>query len=222
MSKTGIEYGDVRWNPIRGCKGIGCAVKEKCWAKSMNNRFHYIKDFSKPELNYKMLTSFKMPKKPSRILTCFMGDFFGKGVRALWRQKVYNVIKTHPEHTYFILTKHPERISNEEVDLIPGNVFIGVTVNSENDLWRLSELVCLKGVKRFVSFEPLLSYIDVAYYFGFRIDWIIIGGMQLGREPKPRTLWIEAILRHADVIPVWMKNNLKGIWPGRFRKEYPK
>lgn len=222
MNKTKIEYGDERWNPIRGCKGIGCAVKDKCWAKGMNNRFHYIRDFNTPEFDYEELTDLRMSKiKPSRILTCFMGDFFGKGVRPWWRQEIYRVIKGYPQHTYFILTKHPERLTDNDLLMFPENARLGVTINKQKGFDKLYDYIGMDSIKFWISFEPLLSDILIKDYVSF--EWFIIGGMQFGREPRPKTEWIENILKQASQrnIPIWMKNNLRGIWPGTLRQEYP-
>ena len=36
---TAIPYLDEVWNPVTGCAGIGCKIKEHCWAAAMVKRF---------------------------------------------------------------------------------------------------------------------------------------------------------------------------------------
>ncbi len=220
IGKTGIEYGEYGWSPIRGCKGTGCAVKDKCWAKGMNKRFGWIKDFSKPEISYDILDR-EMPVKPSTILTCFMGDIFGEGVEREWKQQVFYKIRQNPMHTYFILTKHLDRITYGDMLNFPKNAYLGRTVNSQKDF---NEFENFKGssIKYWISFEPLLSDIKFFNYVDFK--WFVIGGMQFGREPRPKIQWIENIVRHAADynIPVFMKDNIKNVWGDRLLKMYPK
>ncbi len=45
MNKTGIEYLDYTWNPLVGCSGEGCAVREHCWAmRQAKRRKHECQD----------------------------------------------------------------------------------------------------------------------------------------------------------------------------------
>lgn len=225
MNKTKIEYGDYGWNPIRGCKGIGCAVKDKCWAKSMNKRFHYIKDWNTPEIDYETLDDPDMSKKvPGRVLTCFMSDIFGEGVKPFWRNEMYTIMKLNPQHNYFTLTKHPERLGRNEHLAFPGNAWFGVTINQRKNFEKMNNanlLIC--GAKYWISFEPLLSHIEIPYY-ARDFKWFVIGGMQKGREPRPKKEWIENIVRYAADynIPVFMKDNLKNVWADKLIQEFPK
>lgn len=49
------------------------------------------------------------------------------------------------------------------------NVFMGVSVENPDYLWRLAELAAVKAAKRFVSAEPLLATIDLQTCLGVKV-----------------------------------------------------
>lgn len=49
MGKTKIDWCDYTINPVIGCT-FGC---EYCYAKKMNDRFNWVKEFNKPEFRKK-------------------------------------------------------------------------------------------------------------------------------------------------------------------------
>jgi len=54
------------------------------------------------------------------------------------------------------------------------NIWLGVTVENPDNLWRIDYLLDLPAVVRFVSFEPLLGLI---HYENIEcLDWVICGG----------------------------------------------
>ena len=223
MNRTKIEYGDYAWNPVIGCKGIKCTVGNHCWAKRMNDRFHFISDFRKPTFLYKRLSQPLHLKKPSKILTCFMSDFWGEGVKPIWREEVYNVIKACPEHTFFILTKQPQRI--RDMRRIPLNCWVGVSVSTRKDWWRIVYLVRKKLDKTFISIEPLIEQSDMVTSYFFLAKWIIVGAMTgLGsKKYKPNPKAIRYIMNTTKrcKIPLFMKNNLNRVWKAKLRQEFP-
>ena len=129
--KDTIGWCDYTFNPITGCLG-GCPY---CYARAIYKRF---KKSFKPEFHPDRLNEPMKLKIPSRIFVCSVSDFWGKGVKPIWREEVYNIIKACPQHTFFILTKQPQNIDN--YDRIPGNVWVGVSVSDSSDDWRIEKL----------------------------------------------------------------------------------
>ncbi len=90
LNKTGIEYGDLAWNPYPGCshKPMGICPVSSCWAEGMWKRQMgtaakkgiILPDFHHPHLIPERLLAPLSVKKPSRILVNFMGDLFGDWV----------------------------------------------------------------------------------------------------------------------------------------------
>jgi len=85
MSKM-FPFVTKTWNPITGCLH-GCKY---CWAHSLNELYRRFRsgDF---------------------VFVTDMGDLFGKWVDVEWIIKVFRVIKAHPEATFLLLTKNPQR-----------------------------------------------------------------------------------------------------------------
>jgi protein gp37 len=156
-----------------------------------------------------------------------MGDMFDPQVKQEWRDAIYNKMRDNRKHQYFILTKQPARIDDEDLQGLHCygvNVFLGVSVNNNTDLTRInilrdkkrrseektSEWGHANHLQLFVSFEPLLG--DVGKLNLKEIDLIIIGG-QSGPKPfYPKKSWVDNIKRQAKEagIPVYLKKNLRG------------
>lgn len=165
---TKIEWADKTWNPVTGCTPVspGC---EHCYAKRMAKRlagrYGYPKDdpFAvtfHPEQLEKPLHW----KKPSRIFVCSMGDLYHKNVHPAWYWQIFDVIKECPQHTFIVLTKRPENIppfGSITTSVWPPNLWLGVTVESPDYLWRIDKLLEIPAAVRFVSLEPLLGPVDL-------------------------------------------------------------
>jgi len=230
MNRTKIEWvinkdgtRGFTWNPVVGCYGVGCSVRKVCWAREFakrtahlcyNPKIHY--DFI-PHPHFERLNEPLRRKKPSGIFPVSMGDWLG--VQIHYTRKVYEVMKKAEWHRFLTLTKQIQnlRITLAKEIFIPEHIWIGITVNSQKDIWRLEKLreIC-HYAHTFVSFEPLYSEIDYALYF---VDWIIIGA-QTRPNLQPKKEWVEKLIDEADYygIPVFLKDNLE--WDNK-RQEIP-
>jgi protein gp37 len=124
--KTGIEWTNATWNPIRGCSrvSIGCT---NCYAESVAYRFSGVgkpyeglmrigaDGIRRREWNGQirfvekhLLDPLKW-KEPRRIFVNSMSDLYHENCPDRWRDPIYAVMAQTPEHTYQILTKRPER-----------------------------------------------------------------------------------------------------------------
>lgn len=205
---SGISWTDYTWNPITGCLN-GCKY---CYARKMYHRYKW--DFT-PKIHYDRLGEPLYAKKPSRIFVCSVSDFWGKEIKQMWRNEVYNTIKAYPEHTFILLTKQPQNLTDTDIDWMPDNVWVGVSCEGEKDCWRVETLASypLDNIK-FVSLEPLLEEVKSIPFL--LVDWIILGGL----TPKPvhKKEWVDNILKDIKK-PIFMKNNLK--YQGKIRQEFP-
>lgn len=230
--KSAIQWTDATWNIARGCT----KVDEDC-------KFCYMYRDSFASKRYDPLqvvrtkTVFDLPlrlKEPSKIFTCSLTDFFHEAIDG-YRNEAWDIIRQCPQHTFQILTKRPERISEH---LAEGwsegfqNVWLGTSAGSQNAIQRVRDLVSQARGKCgtiFLSLEPLHGPIDLdEYYFPYRlirnvpeksrtklidlIDWVIIGG-ESGNETgkyryRPCQLeWIENIVAQCKAahVPVFVK-----------------
>ena len=147
-------------------------------------------------------------KKPCGIFVCDAADLFGSWVPDNWIENVIDVIKSCPQHIFFLLTKNPKRY--EEFSPFPGNCWCGTTVTTKEDVHRIDELRDVKCGNRFVSFEPLMGEIrnpDLQ-----NIDWMIIGAMTGRRKAGsvPAVGWVSHLVWWAgqNLIPLFEKDNL--------------
>lgn len=111
-----IPYTDASYNPVTGCSNQ-FACREYCWAKKMAarqaGRNGYDKDEPfKPTFHADKLDQPLRWNQPRRIAVSFMGDLFGEGVSEKWVDQVFAVMALCPQHTFLVLTKRPDRMSD--------------------------------------------------------------------------------------------------------------
>lgn len=236
MNDTKIEWCDMTWNPVTGCKR-GC---EYCYARRVANRFgrgagdggeHFL---GEPIMKPKTLGSddavdpypygfdptfhryrLEEPARKTKgrtIFVCSMADLFGPWVPTRWIVDVLDACLAAPQHRYLFLTKYPERyLQLNEVALLPhqDNFWYGSTAtNPETDLMAWSD-----SFHTFVSIEPLLGPFGRPAPGALHdIGWYIIGAETGNRKCKvvPDKAWVDEIVDYcrASGKPVFMKDSL--------------
>jgi len=215
---TKIDWCDEVWNPVTGCSKIspGC---EHCYAERMAKRL--AGRFGYPKRNPFCMTVHKnrmeLPlrwKKSRRIFINSMGDLFHDAVPFRRVDGIIDVIAMCQQHTFLMLTKRPVHMKAYFDDLgmngtLP-NLWLGVTVENSDYLWRVKELLQIPAAKRFVSVEPMLGEIrfdripvdmlkdgvEAALDMLFpktTLDWIICGG-ETGPGARPMmSEWVTSL-----------------------------
>lgn len=188
MSTSKIEWTDASWNPITGCTKIssGC---QHCYAEVMARRLCAMrvdkyKNGFQVTLHEDCLDEPVKWRKPKTIFVCSMSDLFHKDVPFDFIDKVLAVIERTPQHRYQVLTKRADRMAEYfSTRSVPGNVWLGVTVDVRASKQRIDALRSIKDSPiRFLSCEPLLE--DLGTLELRDIDWIIVGG-ESGRQARP-------------------------------------
>lgn len=123
--KTGIQWTDATWNPIRGCSRVsaGCV---HCYAEVVAARFSgpgqayegLARRTSKGEARWtgkimfvaKHLLDPLRWKEPRRIFVNSMSDLFHRGVTDDELAAFFGVMAIAHHHTFQVLTKRPERM----------------------------------------------------------------------------------------------------------------
>jgi protein gp37 len=131
-------------------------------------------------------SSLKLPTRWKRGRLVFvnsMSDLFHDDVPLEFIQQVFHVMAQTPQHTYQVLTKRAERLSElgSKLDWGP-NIWMGVSVESEAYWWRVDHLRSVGARVRFVSLEPLLGPLSTLDFTG--IHWAIAGG-ESGPHARP-------------------------------------
>ncbi len=209
MNKTKIEWCDSTCNPVCGCT-YGC---EFCYARRINNRFQYVKDFLKPQFFPERLKQL-YSKKPKNIFMDSMSDI--ADWKYEWLQQVETAIRVNHQHKYLFLTKRPQFMSETGRYILQTNVWNGATITKESEVARFNSLPAFGN--RFVSIEPILEDLQLAEkhnLFFKSVDWVIIGAETGNRRNKviPKLEWIKKIVSECEkhTIPVFMKDSLRPI-----------
>jgi protein gp37 len=216
MKHTKIEWCDMTWNPVWGCKN-NC---EFCYARKINDRFKIIKDWNNPEWMENNFNK-KFPKEPSRIFVNSMSDI------AFWQDdwmgKILNKIKDYPQHQFLFLTKFASTYDDWD---FYNNCWLGTTITNQERMNAFANLIFDTKFdqqhKIFVSIEPIMTAIKM--YVDF--DWVIVGAETGNRKDKviPKKEWIEDIRKHCEKnnIPYFEKNSLQKIVDRPLIQQFPK
>lgn len=190
---SAIEWTESTWNPWSGCTHVseGC---DNCYMFTLKRRWG--KD---PEVVERSKTTFRDPlkwKQGRMTFTCSMSDFFHVAADD-WRDEAWEIIRATPQHTYQILTKRPGRIVRHlPADWGEGypNVWLGTSVENQENVHRVRVLLSVPARIRFISAEPLLGPLNLELggtrHGGTVFD--VVAASE-GRNPwteKPRIHWV--------------------------------
>jgi protein gp37 len=174
-----IEWTDSTWNPVRGCTKISPGCKH-CYAERFAERFRGVPGHPFEQGFDLRLVPAKVEeplhwKRPQRIFVNSMSDLFHDGVPVSYIQRVFEVMNRADWHQYQVLTKRAERLESlsNELPWAP-HIWMGVSVENKDYLWRINHLRRTRAHVKFLSIEPLLGPIGKLDLRG--IDWVIVGG----------------------------------------------
>ena len=203
-AKSSIEWTEATWNPTTGCDRIsrGC---DHCYALTLAKR---LKAMGNPKYQHDgdprtsgpgfgvsvHETALGLPltwRTPRLVFVNSMSDLWHARVPDAFIKQVFDVMERTPQHTYQLLTKRPRRVAKMAHTLPwPRNVWMGVTVESQDEAWRIDALRQTQAAIRFVSAEPLLGPITLELS---GIDWLIAGG-ESGPAHRPiDEAWVLAL-----------------------------
>jgi len=185
--KSSIEWTEATWNPTTGCDRISAGC-DNCYALTLAKRLKAMGN-PKYQLDGDPRTSgpgfgvqvhedvLNLPRRwhsPRTVFVNSMSDLWHARVPDEFIQRVFTVMAETPQHTYQLLTKRPRRVMRMADKLPwPHNVWMGVSVESQDEAWRIDELRQIPAAVRFISAEPLIG--PVAFDLT-GIDWLIAGG----------------------------------------------
>lgn len=205
-----IEWTEMTWNPVTGCTKISQGCKH-CYAERMAKRLKAMgqeryKNGFDVTLHEDLLETPLQWKQPRVIFVNSMSDLFHNDVPLSFIQQVFATMQQCPQHTFQVLTKRSERIREVASQLPwPDNIWMGVSVESEAVVSRISDLQQVPAQVRFLSLEPLIGSVGILPLTD--IHWVIVGGESgPGARPMKRE-WVESIYgqcRHAG-IPFFFK-----------------
>ena len=198
-TETAIEWTERTWNPVTGCTKVSAGCKH-CYAEVMARRLQamgapgYERGF-RLALHPDRLEQPLRRKAPTTYFVNSMSDLFHKAVPDAYIDRVFDVIRATPQHTYQVLTKRAERLpAFFAARECPRNVWLGVSVeNRRHGVPRIDHLRTVDAAVRFLSVEPLLEDVGELELRG--IHWVIVGG-ESGHGARPmQPQWAESVRR---------------------------
>jgi len=194
-----IEWTERTWNPTTGCTKVSPGCKH-CYAEVMAKRLQamgvrgYENGFLMSVLPERLSEPLRR-RKPTIYFVNSMSDLFHEDIPFAFLDKVFDVIRQTPQHTYQILTKRAGRMRryfSANKRMVPDNAWLGVSVEDKKyGLKRIDELRMVDARIRFLSLEPLLE--DLGELDLTNIHWAIVGG-ESGPKARPmKQAWVEKI-----------------------------
>jgi protein gp37 len=205
-----IEWTNASWNPTAGCTrcSSGCA---NCYAIGYAHRMA-----SNPNAKVSAVSTGLTRKrrtgldwtgtvrclpgrladpfkwaKPRLVFVNSMSDPFHEDVPLSFLRPVFDVMGVASWHTYQILTKRAERLEALSASLPwPDNVWMGVSVENQENAWRVDHLRRTGARVKFLSVEPLLGPVTLDLP---GIDWVITGGESGPRARPFDPAWAAAV-----------------------------
>ena len=187
---TTISWTQRTWNPWWGCKKISPGCRE-CYMYAMLRRF------GRDPTEVRRTQTWGDPRRWQReaerrgesemVFTCSLSDWFIEEADG-WRPEAWRVVRDCPNLVFQILTKRPHRIPERlPSDWGDGyrNVWLGVSIENADYLWRADSLRAVPAAVRFISAEPLLGSLRALDLTG--IHWLIAGG-ESGPRHRPMDL----------------------------------
>jgi len=175
-NNSSIEWTEATWNPVVGCTIIspGCT---NCYAMRMARRLEAMgqpkyagttrMSGGRPKWNGVVRVdedSLKLPatwKTGRMIFVNSMSDLFHESVPLAFIRRVFKTMAETPQHTYQILTKRGDRLEEVSPRLKwPTNVWMGVSVENADYVFRIDHLRRTGAPVKFLSLEPLLGPLE--------------------------------------------------------------
>lgn len=215
MSK--IEWTDQTWNPTTGCTKIspGCKncymYREYPRLTAMGIKGYENGNPNEVRLLPERLTAPLRWRKPRMVFVNSMSDLFHDEIPFEYVHQIFQVMAQARQHIFQVLTKRPERAAEfveHHMSLVPGNVWLGTSVESQDYAHRIEYLSDIPAAVLFVSAEPLLGELHLEDYLaGGMLDWVICGG-ESGPKARPMELDWARTLRDeckAFEVPFFLK-----------------
>ena len=188
MGKTMISWADKSLNFYNWyCTKISAGCKN-CYMFAMRKQFDRNPDHL--EWRETAMKEYHALKPGEVVFINSMSDTYHETAPLEWIQRIHILIAGKPDVRFLILTKRPYRaLMIKRLVLWPDNLWLGVSVENQDNLWRIDDLCELPAARKFISAEPLLEDLSVGMgpYMKHLLDdirWMIVGG-ESGPNRRP-------------------------------------
>lgn len=209
--QSSIEWTETTWNPVTGCTKVSPACKN-CYAETFAERFRGTKGHPYEQgFDLKLWPErVDLPltwREPRMIFVNSMSDLFHKDVPDAFVEKVFTTMQRATWHTFQLLTKRSRQLAEwaerryhggadgggHGLGRWPSNIWAGVSIESQDYVWRVDDLLRVPADIKFLSIEPLLGPVRLTKTALRRVQWVIVGG-ESGHHARPmQAEWARAI-----------------------------
>ncbi len=219
-----IEWCHHTFNPWLGCSKVSPAC-QNCYAEAWAKRTGIVRWGDSAERRKTTENYWRQPLKwnaeaarsgeRKRVFCASLADVFeDREELKPWRRELMALIRLTPYLDWLLLTKRPEHINRLLREATPmgsqqyqrANLWLGTTVESQNEVRRIDRLVNCRQWARvlFLSCEPLLSGIDLfpwlhavddfgGHDYNMGIDFVIAGGESGGHARPSHPDWFRRL-----------------------------
>lgn len=214
MRKSKISWTEKAWDITKGCKHncLDLVGRSYCYTH------RYLKDPLNPKLFPDKLIEPRMDIEPSVIFVAPSGDICGEWVPIDFIIEAFEIMNECSHHIFQLLTKNPKRYLEIPAKYFQPWIWLGTSITRSNEMCRADTMKQIDSPVKFISFEPLFTFIDSYDFTSFR--WAIIGAQTVRNQYEginiPQTHLFAKNLKSQldrDGVPVFIKPNLK--WPVR-------
>ena len=164
MAESSIEWTELTWNPVTGCKKISPGCKF-CYAEVMTRRLKAMGQ-EKYKDGFKVIKthpeSLNIPftwKRPKVVFVNSMSDLFHDEIPLDYIKAVFLVMNQTPQHIYQVLTKRSDRLLKvaNQLNWTP-NIWMGCLLKMINIF---TVLTTYRKCQRKQDFCLLNHYLDL-------------------------------------------------------------
>lgn len=195
---TNIEWASSTFNPWIGCTKVSAGC-DHCYAEALDKRLWNGAHWGGTR---RRLTSAAMWKEPlvwnrkqreheaavstnprPRVFCASMADVFDPVAPQAWRERLWDTIDATPALNWLLLTKRPGFIGKMLRTPSLPNVWLGTSVENQQQTQRIGLLMQTPAVQYFLSVEPMLGPIQLPDQLPPNL-WVICGG-ESGPNARP-------------------------------------
>ncbi len=226
------HFAGASWNPFVGCDKISDGCKN-CYAmkesfdqekngtpayqgvtRKLNGRVTFTGVINRQDSQFE---NPRKTKKPHIFFLNSMSDFFHPDALDEWRIEAIEIMRDCERHLFEIVTKRTDEaiefFKRNPIVTLPDNVWLGVTVESDQYVHRIDELTSIPAKVHFLAIEPLISALPNLNLNN--IDWVIVGGENEEDKDRRRAMeydWVIDIQQQCKTAGVHFMFKQWGHW----------